>query len=395
MKYKVLLVDDEPPIREGISESIDWNGLGFELAGACADGMEALEFIKKSPPDVLLTDICMPYLNGIELAKYVYENHYKDIKTILITGFQEFDYAQKALRFKVSEYVLKPVTPAELTKTLLKVRGELDKTLSTDLGLQKIKSTYRSNLPAIKGNFLNKLLQDEIVIDDISEKLEEFNIYLKGDKFFAAMVLGDDFTPFFRQNESDEIELGYFAIYNIVAEIVEAHKCGIAFQNAEGHTILIIASNQETKKAAEICDEICKTIKNLLDVECTIGLGCGVSNVGQIAKSYRKSKQALDYKFLLGGNRVIDIMALLENKDRVEELDVEGSAEQIIDAIRHGNESEIQERVLQFIEGVRKIYVSKSRSIFYIQSLVLTIKNEFDEETLSQEGGGYGAKYFE
>ena len=110
--YKVLLVDDEALIREAISENIPWEEMGFELIGSCENGREAMERMKEAAPDLLLTDIYMRYVDGIELARYVHENH-PDTKTVIISGYDEFEYAKQAVRYQVMEYILKPVTPSE------------------------------------------------------------------------------------------------------------------------------------------------------------------------------------------------------------------------------------------------------------------------------------------
>ena len=123
--YKVLLVDDEALIREAISENTKWNELGYELVGACKNGKEAIEKIKENPPDLLLTDICMPYVDGMDLTKFVYEN-YRDTKVVIISGYDEFEYAKNAVKYQVVEYILKPITAVELSETLKKVREKLD-----------------------------------------------------------------------------------------------------------------------------------------------------------------------------------------------------------------------------------------------------------------------------
>ena len=95
--YKVLLVDDETLIREAISENIQWEEMGFSFMGACENGKQAIEAIEKEQPDLLLTDINMPFVDGMELTKFVYEN-YPDTKVIIISGFDEFEYAKNAVK---------------------------------------------------------------------------------------------------------------------------------------------------------------------------------------------------------------------------------------------------------------------------------------------------------
>ena len=122
--YKVLLVDDEALIREAISENIPWEEMGFELIASCENGREAMERMKEVTPDLLLTDIYMPYVDGIELARYVNENH-PDTKTVIISGYDEFEYAKQAVRYQVMEYILKPVTPSELAEVLLRAKKRI------------------------------------------------------------------------------------------------------------------------------------------------------------------------------------------------------------------------------------------------------------------------------
>ena len=92
--YRILLVDDEALIREAVSENVKWGQYGYELAGSCENGDEALAFIEREPVDVVLTDICMPYVDGMELSKKLYED-YPLIKIIILSGYDDFDYAKK------------------------------------------------------------------------------------------------------------------------------------------------------------------------------------------------------------------------------------------------------------------------------------------------------------
>ena len=149
--YKALLVDDEALIREAISENIRWEEMGFELVGSCENGRDAMNLIRQNPPDLILTDICMPYVDGIELARYVHEN-YPDTKTVIISGYDEFEYAKQAVRYQVMEYILKPVTPAELTEVLQRARASLDEKKDRSRTMKKL---TKLKVP-LEGCFLHK-----------------------------------------------------------------------------------------------------------------------------------------------------------------------------------------------------------------------------------------------
>lgn len=158
--YRVLLVDDEILIREAISQNTKWEELGYELAGTCKNGQEAIEFLESAPVDLVLTDIYMPYVDGIELAGYIYE-HCKDTRVVIISGYDEFEYAKKALQYRVVEYILKPVTAMELSELLTRIRTNLDETRRSTSSMKRIRGEYMSNFPVLRGRFLHQLVQGE------------------------------------------------------------------------------------------------------------------------------------------------------------------------------------------------------------------------------------------
>ena len=124
---KVLLVDDDYPALEGLRQILRWETFNGELAGCATDGVQALSMIDKAPPDVVIADIKMPRMDGIELAGWLHE-HYRNIRIILLSGHSEFEYAQKALQYRVTDYILKPITRhkiAELEKRLREISDEL------------------------------------------------------------------------------------------------------------------------------------------------------------------------------------------------------------------------------------------------------------------------------
>ena len=143
--YKILLVDDEILVRDAIRENIDWKSLDCELVGDCENGRQAVEFVQSHKVDVVLTDICMPYMDGMELSEFLHDN-YPDILIVIFSGFGEFEYAKKAIRYNVSEYMLKPVTAMELTKVLRNMKEKLDsrkKEQKKDRFLQHWKEKYQ------------------------------------------------------------------------------------------------------------------------------------------------------------------------------------------------------------------------------------------------------------
>ena len=183
--YKVLLVDDEALIREAISENIQWSEMGFHFMGACENGRQAMETIEKEQPDLLLTDINMPFVDGMELTKFVYEN-YPDTKVIIISGFDEFEYAKNAVKYQVLEYILKPITPREFLETLMRVKEMFDERRESQRDMKKIRSAYVSNLPVVQGRYLYHMLNGTADYSKIKEKQEELRLNLQADYYNTA-----------------------------------------------------------------------------------------------------------------------------------------------------------------------------------------------------------------
>ena len=111
-KYTVLLADDEEEVIQIIIKKIDWDGLGFSVIGYANNGVKALEMIEELQPDVVMTDIKMPYMDGIELAGHI-KADFPATRILFFTGFDEFEYAKEAVHLEVEEYVLKPVNSTE------------------------------------------------------------------------------------------------------------------------------------------------------------------------------------------------------------------------------------------------------------------------------------------
>ena len=136
MIYHILIVDDESAIKKGLSMLIQKALPNCVIDGTASDGAEAIELIQKSPPDIVITDIKMPVCNGLELSRFLYEN-YPDIRIIMLTGFADFEYAQTAIQYRVSDYLLKPTSKNKLVDAISKIQAELEQTRKKRGFLQK------------------------------------------------------------------------------------------------------------------------------------------------------------------------------------------------------------------------------------------------------------------
>lgn len=157
MTYKVFLVEDEVSTREGIRDYVDWRAMGFELCGEAPDGEIALPQIETIQPDVLITDIKMPFMDGLQLSKIIRE-HFEWMKIIIISGYNDFQYAQTAIKLGVTEYLLKPVSLQDLQMTLAKVANTLDQEKSERNYLKRLRSQVEDNISLLREKFLLRLV---------------------------------------------------------------------------------------------------------------------------------------------------------------------------------------------------------------------------------------------
>lgn len=151
--YRLVIVDDEDIIRKGLAELVDWNNIGYELAACFEDGKEVIDFLENNDADVILTDIKMTEVSGIELAKYVFDNR-PEIKVVILSGYKEFDYAKKAIEFKVEYYLLKPTRFDEVYKVFKEIKDKLDMEKLKDMELQR----YKDIMPLMQEQFVSDLL---------------------------------------------------------------------------------------------------------------------------------------------------------------------------------------------------------------------------------------------
>ena len=135
---------------------MDWNALGFEIAGEAENGREALEKVTSLEPDVVITDIQMPYMDGLQLAEAL-QKEYPEKKVVLFSGYDEFEYAKQAIRLGVTGYILKPINIGELTAVLQKLRDSIDRELEEKRDVNALRESYRRAYPVLKGEICQRV----------------------------------------------------------------------------------------------------------------------------------------------------------------------------------------------------------------------------------------------
>ena len=187
MFYKVFLVEDEVVTREGIRDNVGWQVHGFEFCGEAPDGEMALPLLQTVKPDVLITDIRMPFMDGLELSRIV-RDRMPGTKIIILSGHDEFEYAQKAISLGVSEYLLKPISVQDLHAVLQKVAAELDRESGERQALQKLREQVEENRAALRERFLLKLVTGAAPSAEAIEKSQLLGIDLVARCYLVVLL---------------------------------------------------------------------------------------------------------------------------------------------------------------------------------------------------------------
>ena len=179
---KVFLVEDEMLIREGIKNSIQWEKEGYEFVGEASDGELALPMILKEKPDILITDIRMPFMTGLELSRLV-KQELPWTKILIISGYDDFEYAKEAIRVGVTEYLLKPISSVKLLETLQSVSEEIFQERK-ERDLRDIyQQEMQENTELKKMKFFSRLLSGDFSLAEALEEGKEFGMNLSAQMY--------------------------------------------------------------------------------------------------------------------------------------------------------------------------------------------------------------------
>lgn len=376
--YKILLVDDEILVRDAIRENIDWKGLDCELVGDCENGRQAAEFVENNEVDIVLTDICMPYMDGMELSEFLHDN-YPDILIVIFSGFGEFEYAKKAIRYNVSEYMLKPVTAMELTKVIRKMKEKLDSRRKEQRKMESLTQTskdYNRNVDVIRSKALDTLVKCTRDVEVSLQELQKLGISFECSSFRVAVFDMDTYSELYQvdMNKQQESALMSFVLFNVSNEIIGREKAGIAYQEGSNRICVIFTGNRSREFAEKIhgiCHEIQEKVKEVIGIETSIGIGSWVRSPQELIYSYNLARKAIGYRYLLGGNLLFD----MEEKKTDNSINLIKELETLTDGIKAGNRQQVTETLDQIEEKIKGALVEKSYACIYLQQVIRAIGN--------------------
>lgn len=352
---KVLIVDDEYLIRNLLRMRIDWEQQGMTIIGEASDAAEALNRVELLRPDIVFTDIYMPKMDGIELSGILMER-YPNIKIVVVTGHDEFEYARQSVKLGISDFILKPIRASELLQVTAKLRVAIEQEMGREYELMKLREEMKQSLPYLRERFVNQWLSDVIPEDELQEKARFFGIPISSGEPGSRIAVMEvevaapqmkisapevyqhlsetshqarqphQFSQVQREPQHDQTHLSRYQTEVHPQPAEEIHillrmvgmKQVQAFYPQDSQTIIImdphnrivvLSFGEDTEFANQVQqlqEELQHTLKlKGCEVDVTVGIGQWQSGWGRACVGYREACRALDYQAFVGKNQVI------------------------------------------------------------------------------------------
>lgn len=393
--YKLLIVDDEAEVVEGLAELSEWKDYHISEILCAYNGKEAIDCIERYEPDIVLTDISMPYMDGLALAQWI-KKHYPLIKVIIISGYDDFHYAKQAIVLHVEEYILKPFSNSQCIEVVKRVIDKIEEERQAYINLQQLKVHYHVTLPIIREKFLSSLISRQMTASSLTHKAEKYNVDLDGVGYTIAVLSIEHHDPINPPAhiqslvDSDDLDLKLFAVSNIATEMWKQTFCGEVFIHQE--EVILLGINKDLQKDEFIeqarlqLKQLIKTVKKYLKIEATISIGRYIHEVSELKQAYESALNGLDYRKILEYTQLICIDDL-ERKVPSKLVFDENSEQLLIRTIKLGQKDELILLLNQLIDEAIKKDANASEQSQYVLDIVIAMQRfikTLDDEVVKQ-----------
>ncbi len=317
---KVFLVEDEIIIREAIHKMIPWAEYGFELIGEAKDGEMALPLIKKSKPDVLITDIKMPFMDGLTLSRLV-KKDLPNTKIIIISGYDDFDYARQAITLGIEQYLLKPISKDEFLEVLEGIRSKYKKENEQKLYYQKFENEIKAYEKNAQRDFFELLVSEDVDLQRIYEQADRLQIDIMAQCY--NLVLFDIGAKSDYQNVGDRYSNDAADVQNKIDEFFINNRSYQLFRNQQfNYAVLIKGDENEIGQITAECIEFLKTtFEQNGTLEWFVCAGKSVERLSMMSECYKEAMKSFAYRYL--GYRYVFSYENIEKTEKDEDMNLQ------------------------------------------------------------------------
>ena len=347
--YNILLVDDETDVLEAMKKKIDWEALGFCLAGTAENGQEALEMAEQLHVDVVMTDIKMPYMDGLTLCKKLKEN-YRNIKVVIYSGFDDFEFAREAVHLEAEEYLLKPISSKDMENVFGKIKKKLDEEFNQHRNVNKLYEYYRKSLPAMQEQFVMGVLEGKITGERLKNMMEMYELDLNAPYYVVVNLYAEAAV---KEQSEKTAQLLNFSLRDMAEEYLKEKMSFYCINYLD--EVIFIFMLQEDKEIENVLyhvDQICKMGSRVLDIQVTGAVGQPCNSLDTLLSSYQEAKTAMEYRTILGGSQVLYIKDIEPNpQDSVAFMEYD--FQNLVRAVKIGDRKETDEAIQSFMDSLR------------------------------------------
>lgn len=365
--YNVLIADDEPKVCKGLRSIIDWGKYGYNVIDTAEDGEDALEKLNKGRYNLVITDIRMPVLNGLELIKKIQAQN-PDIKILIISGYSDFAYAKQAIEYGVKGYLLKPVNREDLIEHIVKLKDELDNELNN-------RKYIRENANIAIDKFLLDFVTGNLTENAINEKIKSVGISIRSDCYCIALIEIDSFNNLVEKNLEDA-NLLKFSIRNVVEEIVNEKQIGFVYEDTYGILGILFCGekfiSENNGNISAFLEYIQLNILTYIKTSVTIGYGSIVKSAYQVKDSRKQAQFALHKGILSDGNKIVCyVQENGLNGNHI--LKMKWDNQRLLSAIEMFDEKSIKTEINSFMDEVSHYRITKDIMQTMLYNFVFTI----------------------
>lgn len=371
---KVFLVEDEFVIREGLKANIPWEQYGYEFVGEASDGEMALPLIRAAKPDVLITDIKMPFMDGLSLSKIV-SSEFPKIKIVIISGYDDFEYARQAIEVGAIQYLLKPITKMTLRKTMLEMKEKIEQESEQKDWQQQFGNEMHEYEQFARRRFFEKLLQAEMAVKDIYEEAARLSLEISAESynliFFSVRPKNMEGMP----GETD----WFMAEQDKILYFILRHPQYILFSwNVNCWGVLVKSESVHVEELTDRCLNHIRQICSPQDarLEWYVAVSRPIERLSMLHECYQKVSHYIAYRFIVPGMHILtestlaDYLSVTEEK-KIGHVNPSSVDPEIIkDFLRKGSFMEIHD----FADSYLQSFQDALRSRMFLDYMILSIR---------------------
>ena len=392
---KVFLVEDEFVIREGIKKNIDWAGHGYEFCGEASDGELAFPMIKKEKPDIVITDIRMPFMNGLELSKLI-KKEMPWVEIIILSGFEEFEYAKEAIKIGVAQYLTKPISGDDLLKELDTLSTKIEENKREREIREKYLSEMKENTVSERKEFFEKLVTGSESAAELIQSAERLEIKISS--IYYNILLSKINVK--AQNQ-DVYSHRLISIEEEIENIIDEDYVIMFDRDLEGKAFLFKADTEEelNRVISDFCDKLKEIFEKYEGIRYFGGIGEMAERLRDVPSSFETANKAFTKRYFTTESAFvrsdeIEERDVSEDKFDVENLDVKHlDRSKIKEFLKFGDGAETEYFVDEYLAGLGtnaiKSQIFRQYIIMDVYFSVVEFINSISSDDDSQSLNGY------